>query len=659
LYNGIPAAMDLTLADFTGDGKPEIASVSANGYGGQNFYLLTNTTPTPVPVYPTPALTASAPVLTVPGNITVNATSAAGATVSFSASATSTESMELFRRNAVTAEQWKSYSTTFTAGVTGTFTLGFNVISASGGDNSIFIDAVKVTSGATTLLADGFETPALAPSSGVFADSGNTTIPVTLGSNWTFTNYGGILKGPGAPNWGSIGNGTPPEGSQKAVLRDVIAKQTKMKAVNQISLVAGQVYTVAFQQASREIFGGTLTYTVTLEREVSVPVTATPASGSTFPIGITSVNLSATNSAGGTTTGSFTVTVKGTPPVITAVSPLTVEATGPAGASPAIAATATDFNGASLPISVSPAAPYALGITQVNLSATDSNGLTTTKQIIVNVVDTTAPVITAPASQTLEATSAAGAAATFSASASDAVGVTSLTYSAASGSTFAIGTTTVTVTAKDATGNTSTATFTVKVQDTTAPALTLPANQVLEATSAAGAAASFSASASDAVGVTSLTYSAASGSTFALGTTTVTVTAKDAAGNTTSGSFTVTVRDTTAPVISSATSNAPTLWPPNHKMVAVTVSVSASDLVGLSSVKIISVTSSEPDNGLGDGDTANDIEITGNLTVNLRAERSGGGDGRTYTITVQAKDAAGNATTKTIAVVVPKNQSGK
>ena len=71
------------------------------------------------------------------------------------------------------------------------------------------------------------------------------------------------------------------------------------------------------------------------------------------------------------------------------------------------------------------------------------------------------------------------------------------------------------------------------------------------------------------------------------------------------------------------------------------------------------MTSSEPDNGLGDGDTANDIAITGAMTLNLRAERSGTGNGRTYTITVEAKDAAGNTTLRTTTVSVPKNQSGK
>jgi len=142
----------------------------------------------------------------------------------------------------------------------------------------------------------------------------------------------------------------------------------------------------------------------------------------------------------------------------------------------------------------------------------------------------------------------------------------------ASGSTFPLGTTVVDLGAADSAGNIATTSFNVTVQDTTPPVISVPADLTLEATSAAGAVASFAASATDAVGVTSLTYSTASGSTFALGTTTVTVTASDAAGNTSTGSFTITVSDTTAPAIASATTNAPTLWPPNHKMVAVTVS---------------------------------------------------------------------------------------
>lgn len=114
--------------------------------------------------------------------------------------------------------------------------------------------------------------------------------------------------------------------------------------------------------------------------------------------------------------------------------------------------------------------------------------------------------------------------------------------------------------------------------------------------------------------------------------------------------------DTTPPVITSLTPSTATLWPPNHKLVPIALTASATDAVGVTSLKIISVTSNEPDNGLGDGDTANDIAITGDLTLNLRAERSGKGNGRIYTITVEAKDAAGNASTKTVTVSVPKSQ---
>ncbi|MCX6879536.1 MAG: HYR domain-containing protein [Verrucomicrobia bacterium] len=159
--------------------------------------------------------------------------------------------------------------------------------------------------------------------------------------------------------------------------------------------------------------------------------------------------------------------------------------------------------------------------------------------------DTTPPVVTAPANVTVEATSAAGAVVTYpAATATDAVGVTSITYSQASGSTFPLGTTTVTVTAKDAANNSGTATFTVTVEDNTAPMVTPPSDLTAEATSAAGALVTYpAATATDAVGVTSITYSQASGSTFPLGSTTVTVMAKDAANNSGTATFTVTVRD--------------------------------------------------------------------------------------------------------------------
>ncbi len=66
-----------------------------------------------------------------------------------------------------------------------------------------------------------------------------------------------------------------------------------------------------------------------------------------------------------------------------------------------------------------------------------------------------------------------------------------------------------------------------------------------------------------------------------------------------------------------------------------------------------SVTSSEDDNGKGDGNTTEDIVIIDDVTLELRAERSGLYDGRFYTITYEATDSCGNTTENSEVVMVP------
>jgi hypothetical protein len=83
------------------------------------------------------------------------------------------------------------------------------------------------------------------------------------------------------------------------------------------------------------------------------------------------------------------------------------------------------------------------------------------------------------------------------------------------------------------------------------------------------------------------------------------------------------------------------------------VTASITDYDSSASCKIVSVTSNEVDDGLGDGDTAIDWKITGALTLEVRAERAGRGTGRVYTITVACTDASGNASTSTVTVTVP------
>jgi uncharacterized protein len=99
------------------------------------------------------------------------------------------------------------------------------------------------------------------------------------------------------------------------------------------------------------------------------------------------------------------------------------------------------------------------------------------------------------------------------------------------------------------------------------------------------------------------------------------------------------------------------LWPPDHQYVRVTASVSVFDNFDPSPLlQLLSVTSNEPDNGLGDGDMPNDIVIIDDFTFDLRAERSGLGDGRIYTITYQATDSCGNSSIEYATVTVPKSQ---
>jgi hypothetical protein len=95
----------------------------------------------------------------------------------------------------------------------------------------------------------------------------------------------------------------------------------------------------------------------------------------------------------------------------------------------------------------------------------------------------------------------------------------------------------------DAVSNPDTVTLNGTGVDTTPPVLTVQANMVVNATSAAGAVVNFTASATDLVDASpTVACAPPSGSTFPFGVTTVNCTATDDSGNTDSGSFTVTVQ---------------------------------------------------------------------------------------------------------------------
>jgi hypothetical protein len=172
---------------------------------------------------------------------------------------------------------------------------------------------------------------------------------------------------------------------------------------------------------------------------------------------------------------------------------------------------------------------------------------------IKTLADPAAPTLAALSNQVVEATSASGATTSWTPVATDDIDPNpNVSCSPASGSTFPIGASNVSCTATDDAGHTSTpVTFTVTVQDTTAPTLGALSNQVIEATGASGATATWSPVATDSVDPNpDVSCSPASGSTFPIGTSNVSCTATDDAGNTsTPVTFTVTVQDTTAPTL--------------------------------------------------------------------------------------------------------------
>lgn len=126
----------------------------------------------------------------------------------------------------------------------------------------------------------------------------------------------------------------------------------------------------------------------------------------------------------------------------------------------------------------------------------------------------------------------------------------------------------------------------------------------------------------------------------------------------------IVISDNTPPTLAPIV-NMTTLWPPNHQMVKITIQANASDNTSYPVVLSAKVTSNEPQNGLGDGDTSPDWtepiidQANGIITLNLRAERSGKGNGRIYTITITATDLSGNSRQADVVIKVPRNRGGK
>jgi hypothetical protein len=121
-------------------------------------------------------------------------------------------------------------------------------------------------------------------------------------------------------------------------------------------------------------------------------------------------------------------------------------------------------------------------------------------------------------------------------------------------------------------------------------------------------------------------------------------------------SSTIIVQDTTPPLIRSIVATPNLLWPPNHKLRPILVVVRATDACGPVRWHIADVTSNEAVDALGDGHTSPDWIIDGPHKAILRAERSGQGSGRVYTLNIEVADALNNSTNGTVRVFVPHDR---
>ena len=126
----------------------------------------------------------------------------------------------------------------------------------------------------------------------------------------------------------------------------------------------------------------------------------------------------------------------------------------------------------------------------------------------------------------------------------------------------------------------------------------------------------------------------------------------------------VEVIDTIAPTVSPIPS-VTILWPPNHSLQPVAIQANAYDNGGGAIHLTVQVTSSEPPDATGDGNTIPDFYIDsvydqlGMIELRLRSERSGKGPGRTYTILVTATDETGNPSIATVEIRAPHDKRSK
>jgi len=266
-----------------------------------------------------------------------------------------------------------------------------------------------------------------------------------------------------------------------------------------------------------------------------------------FPLGETLVTWTATDIVGNTSsTEQKVIVVDTTSPILQAPEDIVIEATGIDNNGVVLGEANAADNGEIISISNDAPEFFALGDTIITWTVSDSSENTASDTQLVSVVDTTAPEILPVDDLTYEATSLyENTVYLDNPSVSD---IQEVTITNNAPEFFPLGETLVTWTATDIVGNTSSTEQKVIVVDTTTPDLTIPEDQIVEATSIEEMLVEIGeAEAYDITGISSITNNAPE--MFSLGSTVVTWVSIDSNGNATTFEQTITIVDTIPPSI--------------------------------------------------------------------------------------------------------------
>lgn len=488
------------------------------------------------------------PVVTVPSNITAEATSAAGAVVNFVV--TATDSLD----GSLTPICTPASGFTFPIGTTGVSCSATDAAGNTGTAN--FQVTVKDTTGPvfSNVPAD-FQVEQTLPSTHISyamptaVDAVNGARPV-----YCVPPVGSLL----APGLHTVTcTAEDLSGNTSTATFVITISDTTDPVID--NLPTPQVVEATGPTGAIATFTGTATDNI----DGIIPLVCVPGSGSTFALGVNTVVCTATDAAGNTATASFTVTiVDTTPPSFSGVpATITEEATGPSGAAVTFTPpTANDIVDGAVTVTCdyNSGDTFPLGTTTVTCSATDAAGNSDSVDFDIIVEDTTGPTFAdVPADFSVsESTDPAGTTVTYTdPTATDLVdGATTVTCTPASGTQFVVGPTTVTCESTDAAANTSTATFEVTVVPRPTVAIAAPVDG---ASFAQGqfVTADYTCTADAGTTIDTCVGTVADDSvidTTTPGPRTFTVTATDALGGVTAKTVTYTVLAPPAPVVAQA-----------------------------------------------------------------------------------------------------------